>query len=207
MVQTDGNVLMGGQFTTISANGGGSVVRNRIARLAFAPSLVPTQAVSRKLHGGTPFDTVMPIVGMAGIECRMPGVGDSHQLIVTFNSPVSVASVSVMSSNGQAAGSASVSQSVVTVNLTGVANAQTIGVTLVQVSNGSGTANVFVPVSILLGDSSGDGIVNAGDATQTRNRSGQNTNGSNFRSDFNGDGVVNSADSITVRNRSGNSLP
>ncbi len=93
------------------------------------------------------------------------------------------------------------------VNLTGVANAQRITVTLSGVSDGANTGSIDVPMGLLLGDANGDGVVNSGDATITRNRSGQATDGTNFRTDFNLDGFINSGDAITVRNRSGNSLP
>ncbi len=49
--------------------------------------------------------------------------------------------------------------------------------------------------------------VNAGDTTQTRNRSGQTTDATNFRSDVNADGFVNSGDSVIVRGQSGAFLP
>ena len=51
------------------------------------------------------------------------------------------------------------------------------------------------------------GFVNAGDALQTRNRSGQATDATNFRSDVNADGFVNSGDTTVVRARSGTFLP
>ncbi len=50
-------------------------------------------------------------------------------------------------------------------------------------------------------------LVNAGDALQTRNRSGQATDTTNFRSDVNADGFVNSGDTTAVRARSGATLP
>ena len=49
--------------------------------------------------------------------------------------------------------------------------------------------------------------MNAGDALQTRNRSGQATDATNFRSDVNVDAFVNSGDTTIVRSRSGNFLP
>ena len=42
---------------------------------------------------------------------------------------------------------------------------------------------------------------------QTRNRSGQATDATNFRSDVNADGFVNSGDTTVVRARSGTFLP
>ncbi len=49
--------------------------------------------------------------------------------------------------------------------------------------------------------------VNSGDILQTRNRSGQATDATNFRSDVNLDGFVNSGDTLFVRTRAGTSLP
>jgi uncharacterized delta-60 repeat protein len=37
-VQSDGKILIGGEFTTVAPNGGAAVTRNRIARLGFAPT-------------------------------------------------------------------------------------------------------------------------------------------------------------------------
>ncbi len=62
-------------------------------------------------------------------------------------------------------------------------------------------------MGVLVGDTNGDRSVNAGDALQTRNRSGQTTDATNFRSDVNTDGFVNSGDTTVVRARSGSSLP
>jgi hypothetical protein len=64
-----------------------------------------------------------------------------------------------------------------------------------------------VPIGVLLSDTNGDGFVHAGDAQQTRNRSGQATDATNFRSDVNTDGFVNSGDTTAVRTRSGTFLP
>ncbi len=50
-------------------------------------------------------------------------------------------------------------------------------------------------------------MVNAGDATQTKSRSGQTTDATNFRSDVNTDGVVNAGDTTQVKSHSGNALP
>ena len=43
--------------------------------------------------------------------------------------------------------------------------------------------------------------------TQTKNRSGQPTDGTNFRSDLNEDGTINSGDSLLVKSHAGTSLP
>ncbi len=96
-----------------------------------------------------------------------------------------------------------------TVNLTGVADAQTLTVSLSNVTDTTShvLSAVTVSMGLLIGDTNGDRIVNAGDSLQTRNRSGQATDATNFRSDVNVDGSVNSGDSLAVRARSGNSIP
>jgi hypothetical protein len=64
-----------------------------------------------------------------------------------------------------------------------------------------------VNCAFLLGDTNADGAVNSGDTLQTRNRSGQAADATNFHSDVNTDGFVNSGDTTLVRARSGMALP
>ena len=59
----------------------------------------------------------------------------------------------------------------------------------------------------LLGDTNASTGVNSGDSVQTRGRSGQPVDGTNFRSDVNTDGSLNSGDTTFVRARSGQALP
>ena len=157
--------------------------------------------VSRKLHGGTPYHIPLPLTGSSGIERRSGGVNGDHQIIMVFPSPVTISSASVTTGTGSVS-NFSINGTIVTVNLTGVSNAQRITVTLQDVSDGPTTGDLGVPMGVLIGDTN-DGFVNAGDALQTRSRSGQPTDASNFRSDVNADGFVNSADTTAVRSRSG----
>ena len=69
------------------------------------------------------------------------------------------------------------------------------------------TSDVGVQMGVLVGDTNGDGFVNSGDSLQTRNRSGQATDATNFRSDVNADCFINSGDVTVVRAKSGTSLP
>ena len=57
-------------------------------------------------------------------------------------------------------------------NLTGVANDQTIAVTLFGVNDGTGGVNIVVPMSVLLGDTTANGAVNSSDVGQTKAQSG-----------------------------------
>jgi hypothetical protein len=163
--------------------------------------------VSRKTHGGTTdFDVNMPLTGNVGVEDRRGPVAGQHQIIATMNAPVTVASASASPAPANVS-SFTVSGSQVTINLSGVPDASRITLTLTNVNDSVATGDVNLPTAFLLGDASGDGFVNSGDALITRNRSGQATNASNFRSDFNIDGSVNAADATIVRSRSGQFLP
>src|SRR5205085_6812145 len=94
-------------------------------------------------------------------------------------------------------------------NLTSVPNQQYITITLGNANDSDGNFSSAVPATmgLLVGDTTASGVVNSGDALQTRSRSGQVTDPTNFRSDVNTDGLINSGDAISVRNRSGNFLP
>jgi len=159
---------------------------------------VPLAVVSRKLHNSVPYDIDLPLNG-SGVESRA-GAG-SHQVIFTFPGAVSVSSATVEGSG--AVDSFTTNGSTVAVNVSGVADAQMITIRLNGVNNGATSGDVTLRMGTLIGDRNGDRTVNVSDALQTRNQSGQATDGSNFRSDMNADGVVNSGDTTIVRSRSG----
>lgn len=189
-----------------TANGFGASSSGTGLVIAATP-LQPTTAVSRKTHGGTPFDITLPLTGNSGIECRSGGASNDYQVVLTFPSSVTFNGAAVTAGVGTVSGSGGSGTTTVTVNLTGVTNAQRITLTLLNVSNGTNTGDLGVPMGVLVGDTNGDGFVNSGDALQTRNRSGQTTDTTNFRSDVNADGFINSGDTTVVRARSGTFLP
>jgi len=169
-----------------------------------------TSAVSRKTHAGAGnMDLMLPLTGLPGVECRSGGAGGGHTVVVTFANNVVSGSASVTSGMGSVEGSPSFSGNAMTVNLTGVGNAQTSGLTLHNVTDEFSQVmpDTALNVSFLLGDTNGDRSVNAGDALQTRNRAGQAADSTNFRSDVNLDGLVNSGDTTVVRARSGDAVP
>ena len=141
------------------------------------------------------------------MECR--NGGGNHTIVVSFNNPVVSGSASVDSGTGSISGSPSFAGNDMIVNLSGVADAQTLVLHLSNVTDASSQvlADTTVSPRFLIGDTNGDGLVNAGDALQTRNRAGQSTDSTNFRSDVNRDGFVNSGDTTIVRSRSGNFVP
>ena len=170
---------------------------------------VPSSAVSRKVHGGAgTFDVNLPLVaigGAVGIECRTGAVAGAHQEVITFASPVTVSGVAVTSGTGSA--TFSVAGAVVTVNLTGVTNAQRLGVTLMNVNDGTSTGDVLIPMGVLSGDTNANGAVNAGDAAQTKGQSGIPVGAGNFREDVNSNGSINAGDVAIVKGKAGTALP
>lgn len=123
-----------------------------------------------------------------------------------FPAPVTLTSASVTTGTGSV-NNFSVNGAQVTVNLTGVVNAQTIVTTLFDVSNGTNTSNVTIPTDVLLGDTNGNGSVSASDIAQTKAQSGQTATGTNFRTDVNVSGAITAADIALVKSRSGTALP
>ena len=171
------------------------------------------KAVSRKTHGTAGnFDINLPLVGQVGVECRKGGSSGVHKLIVTFPSAVTVTSTSLtpdplaQGAKGNVS-SFSVNGSTVTVNLTGVTNAQKILVNLLGVSDGTNTGNVTVPMGVLLGDTNKSRSVDSADVTLTQSKSGQTANSTNFREDVTLDGLINNTDIQLVQSKVGTQLP
>jgi hypothetical protein len=170
---------------------------------------IPSSVVSRKAHGsaGT-FDVDLPLTGTPAIECRSGGDNGDHQVVLTFPNPVTVSGDSVTSSDNQAtADPPIVNDATVTINLHRVSNAQTIGVKLAGVNDGTNNGNVSIPMSVLLGDTTADGFVNSGDIAQTKSQSGIALTNANLREDLNADGSINSGDIALVKSKSGTALP
>jgi membrane protease subunit (stomatin/prohibitin family) len=95
------------------------------------------------------------------------------------------------------------------VNLTGVANAQYVAVTLTNVHDSAGNSgNVVGPqMGVLIGDTTANGFVNSSDISQTQSQSGQPVTSSNFREDVTVNGLINSSDINLVQSKSGTALP
>jgi hypothetical protein len=170
-----------------------------------ATGLAPIGAVSRKIHGsaGT-FDIDLPLSGQPGIECRTGGPSGNHRVVVTFPAPVTVASATC---GANPAAALTTNASVVTVDCTGVPNAQTINITLNTVSDGTNTATISIPMGVLEGDTTANGRVNSSDISQTQSQSGQPVDATNFREDVTVNGFINSSDISVVQSRSGTALP
>jgi len=164
-------------------------------------------SVSRKTHGGAgTFDVDLPLSGAAGVECRSGGGNGDHQLIMTFATPVTLANASVTSGVGNVS-QTTIAGSQVTIDLTGVTNAQQIELTLFGVSDGANMNNESIPMGVLLGDVNSNGAVNATDVGLTKSHIGEPVLGSNFRADVNANGDINASDVGVVKSRLGTGFP
>jgi hypothetical protein len=125
---------------------------------------------------------------------------------MNFATSVTVGSASVTTGVGTVS-NATANGSQVTLDLTGVTNAQRITVTLFNISDGSHVNNSAVPMGVLFGDTSGNGTVNASDVGQTKANAGQSAQAANFRSDLNFSGIVTATDIAITKAQAGTTLP
>jgi RHS repeat-associated protein len=179
---------------------------NRAVKRVNNRAVQAASAVSRMTHGsaGT-FDVPLPLAGSPGIECRSQG--GNFMLVVTFASGVSYSGATVTTGTATISSTNSGPDNTqITINLTGVANAQTVVVTLSGVTDGQAMNDVPVAMGVLLGDTTGNGIVNSSDISYVQSQSGQSVTSSNFRTDVTTNGFINSSDLSVVQGQSGTFL-
>jgi hypothetical protein len=175
----------------------------------ISPAVQLVNAVSRKAHGGAGvFD--IDLTNGNGIECRSGGPNGDYTLVFTFANPLtSVDSASVTTGTGNISTSGmGPNPNQYTVNLTGVAGAEYVTVSLTNVTDSAGNFSslVSVPMGVLIGDTTADKFVDSADIGLTKSQSGKAVNGSNFRADLNGDGFIDSADIAFAKSKSGTAL-
>ena len=203
--QADGSVMLAGPYSFA-----GEEAERSLVRLRFDQSATMTGAASRKTHGDAGvFDIALPLTGNPGVEARRGGANGEHTIVVIFGTNITSGEASVASGAATMSGPPAVSGNTMTIALTNVSDAQTVSLALSNVTTATGHSvpDATLNIGFLIADTTGDRVVNSGDATQTRNRSGQETNSTNLRSDYNTDGFINSADATIVRARSGQFIP
>lgn len=207
-VTADATGLATGEYVGhVTINSSGAVGSPRVVTIQLTVSHATIVAVSRRSHGSAGnFDVPLPLTGSPGIECRTGGANGSYEVVATFSSSVTLTGASVTQGVGQVLGY-SVSGSQITVDLTGVSNAQTIAITLFGVNDGGGVQDVSIPMGVLIGDTNADRFTDAIDTSQTKSKSGNAVNGSNFREDVNLDGFIDAIDVSLVKSQSGHALP
>jgi hypothetical protein len=177
-----------------------------IKLLADQLPLQLTAAGSRKMHGSFgPFN--VDLLAANPVECRSSG--GEHTFVFTFSNMIMSGSASLTSGVGSISGSPSISGKTITVNLTGVADAQSIAVTLQDVTDRFGQVlpDTTVTVGMLVGDSTGNGTVTSSDISQTKGQVGTSASNSNFREDVTVNGFISASDVSLVKSRSGAFIP
>ena len=167
----------------------------------------PVSVQSRKSHGAAgDFDLAMdmtqPITGAVTIEPR--AIGSGHVLVLRFNTPiVSIGTVTAVNSSGMTLGSATAvpSGNTVVVTLPGVPDNSRATVSLTGVNGGR--TPFTASIGFLVGDVNNTRSVNSSDISGVKARSGQTTDGLNFKFDLNASGTINSSDISAVKARSG----
>ena len=174
--------------------------------VAIQQPLQLTGAVSRKMHGPFgPFD--VNLLTTDPVECRSSG--GNHTLVLTFNNILVNGSASVTTGTGTVSGTPTFSGKIVTIDLIGVSDMQKLVVTLHNVTDRFSQVLPDTPITVnmLIGDTTGNKMVNASDISQTKLQSGSSATASNFREDVSGNGTISATDITLVKSRSGASVP
>jgi len=172
-------------------------------------ALQATSVVSRKTHGAAgDFDIALPTSGSPGVECRTGGATNDYKFVFTFTNQVTSGSASVVAGVAQVSGAPVLSGNTMTVNLTGVTNAQSITVSANNVTDQflQTLPNTPVTAVILAGDTNGNSSVNASDISQTKIQVGQDVTNTNCRTDVTANGSINASDVSLVKQHSGESV-
>jgi len=200
----DAGQVVFGLTTTFADN----TVRHGIA--IWSPTLKLLCAHSRKSQGGKNFDVDLPLTGVLGVECRSGGAQGNFSLVLRFTNKLnSVGIASVTTGMGSVSGTPTINGNTMTVNLTGVANAQKIIVTVNNVTDpyGRTLAKATVPIGILLGDVDGNKTVDNKDVNAVSGKVGASVSQTTFRDDVNVDGSINQTDVSITQGQVGNSIP
>ncbi len=200
LIQPDGRIIVAG-----TSRGGASIGDFAMAR--YLGDLQLNGAFSRGAHGSQTFDLDLPIVGAVGVEGR--NINGSLALVFTFNAPITGGSASVQAGAASISGNVAFAGNSMRVELTNVADAQTLTLNLSGVNDAFGRAIPSLPMTmqILLGDVTGNGVVNASDVGLVKNESGAAVTLGNFRADVSMNGVINATDIALVKSHSGARTP
>lgn len=165
--------------------------------------LQETSAVSRKTQGVDTFD-----VDLATTECRSGGPTGDYTVVFTFSNNVTGGSVNITQGTGSVSGSPTFSTNTMTVNLTGLTEIDSLGMVLhnVQDSFGQTLPDTAATLNVVVGDTNGDGMVNAADIGEVKAQTGKGVDVTTMREDLNSDGAINSADVSIAKSKSGTGM-
>ena len=148
-------------------------------------------------------------INSASVECRSGGTNGDYTFVFIFTNNVTSGSANVGGGVGQVSGSPVFAGKTMIVNVTGVANAQTLAVSVGGVTDefAQTLPTISVNAKMLIGDTTGNGSVNSSDVTSVKVQSGQSITAANFRQDVTANGTINASDVSSVKLQSGTSLP
>jgi hypothetical protein len=179
--------------------------------------------VSRKFHNGQPHDIPLPLTGDPGIECRQPGAdglrrsrphGSSfgrHTLIVKFTNAMVSGDAVITGGTANVDSIFFPGNDTMEIELGAVENAQRLTIKLSSVTDHNGFVldDTEVSMDVLLGDTTGNRLVNSSDVSETEAQSGPPTGvtDANCRLDVTVNGEINSSDVSAVQFQSGTGIP
>ena len=164
-------------------------------------------AVSRKKQNGSLYDIYLPVTGQPGIECRSGGGNGNYQVVVRFLNNATFMTVAVTTGNAIVSNVSGDGTTEATIDLSGVTNQQEIDITMYDLNDGLGQRDFVIPMAILVGDTTGDGVVNSSDVSESKAHADEPLSAVNFREDINADGAIDSLDVSIVKSHSGTGLP
>ena len=143
---------------------------NQLPQLNGTGKIISTiRAVSRKIHGaaGT-LDIDLPLAGPPGIECRLGGTNHDYQVVLTFLDNVTFSFVSVPTNTALVANTSGNNTNTVTIDLTAVANAQTMQIIVHNLNDGINMTNLYIPMGVLIANMNNNRAVNASDIAHVK---------------------------------------
>ena len=128
-------------------------------------------------------------------------------MVLTFAVPVTFTGASVTSGTGTVTGTGGSGTSEATINLTGVTDQQNITVSLLGASAGGASADIPVPIGVLLADVNASKRVDSGDVSLVRQQALQTITTSNFQEDINTSGRIDAGDVSLARQNALHTIP
>lgn len=187
--------------------------RSVLPAATFAPGPTSGQQLGTAPINGQrpPFENRQPVQGFsatlntgpAGTEGRKAGDDGGHTIVLTFSKELVTATATLEEGRGAIVGT-TVSGNQVLIELSGVANAQSLRLALPAVTDVyGGTTTATLRFSVLRGDVDGNGVVNPTDVAlvQAAINAGGTVNSATFNADVNVNGKINSADAAQTRTR------
>ncbi|NLX24200.1 MAG: hypothetical protein GXY55_21335 [Phycisphaerae bacterium] len=164
-------------------------------------------ALSRRTHGAAG-DMDIDVAFAEAVECRS---GGPTLVIVTFDEAIEGVGgleASDVSTSSGSPSTVAITDNVLEIGLSGVANAANLEIGFPGISDSSGNlVDATICFAVLAGDVNGDRAVNIFDLVQVRNQLNQPVTGGNSRADVTADGSINIFDLVNVRNNLNQAVP